>query len=146
MLAGCGGSQPSIGTPGSMPRTSAGAVHEGSGGSWIQPDAKKGTFATISPSLGGVNIYSYPADKLVGQLAGGFGSPEGLCNDKAGNVFVTDTSTGDVYEYAHGATQRLATLYDNSAPLYPFGCSVDPTTNNLAVTSADTNDIFVFKK
>jgi hypothetical protein len=114
-----------------------------SGLTGVRSGAKKETLLYISWS-GGVNVYSYPSDKQEISLTG-FQSPEGLCSDKAGNVFVTDTEAQAVYEFAHGGTAPIATLYDNNAEFNAFGCSVDPTTNNLAVTSADSNDVFIFK-
>jgi hypothetical protein len=111
--------------------------------SWIRPDAKRNTLLYIS-YFDGVNIYSYPSDEPVGKL-GGFESPEGLCSDAKGNVFVTDTTLQRVFEYGHGGTTPIQTIYDSSGQFNPFGCSVDPTSNNLAVTSADSHDVFVFK-
>ncbi|MBV8498406.1 MAG: hypothetical protein JO003_04040 [Candidatus Eremiobacteraeota bacterium] len=65
----------------------------------------------------------------------GFTPPTGECVDRAGDVFVvtenTSESAGVIYEYAHGGTEPIATLND---PNYAFGCSVDPTTGNLAVS------------
>jgi hypothetical protein len=62
-------------------------------------------------------------------------SGAGLCSDKHGNVFMPSAdSSGNavVYEYAHGASSPKATL---SVPgILAEGCSVDPTTGNLAVT------------
>jgi hypothetical protein len=52
--------------------------------------------------------------------------------DSAGNVWVTEQYGQDVIKYAHGGTLRIATL---SVPGFPTGCSVDPTTGNLAVVS-----------
>jgi hypothetical protein len=92
---------------------------------------------------GGVNVYGYPSDKLVTTL-NGFVTPEGLCADKAGNIFITDTEAHAVYEYAHGGKQPIQTLTDTSAPFRPIACGVDPVTNDLAVTSAKYNDVFIF--
>lgn len=140
-LGGCG-SQQARNFSSVVPETQA-IKHGSAQGSWIRSNAKQKTLLYIS-YFDGVNIYSYPSDELVGQLSG-FESPEGLCSDAAGNVFVTDTVLQTVSEYAHGATVPIATLYDASGQFNPFGCSVDPTTTNLAVTSADSHDVFVFK-
>jgi WD40 repeat protein len=132
LFAGCGGSgsslQPAVvqqGAPGS----------HAPGRSWILPDAKNNDLLYISDLLAQVvDIYTYKSGhKLVGQLTGFF-NPEGLCVDKAGNVYVTnDTSLGvyQITEYAHGSTVPIQTINDPDGRAN--GCSVDPTTGNLAV-------------
>ena len=133
LLAGCGGSQVPIGTPGAMPQVAAIAAHSGRGGSWMAPDAKKNDLLYISSSINGdVYVYSYPHDKLEGTLTG-FSSPEGECVDKSGHVFITSGS--GILEYAHGGTTPIATLKDAGSAR---GCSVDPKTGSLAVTNYST--------
>jgi DNA-binding beta-propeller fold protein YncE len=79
-----------------------------------------------------VYVYSFPKGKLEGTLTG-FNTPYGLCSDGAGNVWVVNDAANDIIEYAHGGTTPIATLSDPGE--YPEGCSVDPTTGNLAVTN-----------
>ncbi|HVR48066.1 MAG TPA: hypothetical protein VMT95_15655 [Candidatus Binatia bacterium] len=83
-------------------------------------------------------MLSYPNGQFIGALPTG-GSA--ICSDSQGNVFISYES--DVVEYAHGGTTPFATL---SLPGYqPDGCSVDPTTNNLAVVFRSTGgDVAVF--
>jgi hypothetical protein len=104
--------------------------------SWMAPDAKKDDLLYISDgSTYDVYVYSYPSGKLVGTLTG-FTEPTGECVDKTGDVFITTSTfygTGTIFEYAHGGTQPIATLSDPDGN--PRGCSVDPTTGNLAVTN-----------
>jgi hypothetical protein len=69
----------------------------------------------------------------VGTLTG-LSEPNGECVDKAGDVFVTQTGSASIVEYAHGATTPTTTLDDVSGN-YPYACSVDPTTGNLAVSN-----------
>jgi hypothetical protein len=91
----------------------------------------------LSAGTGGsgfINVYSYPAGKLVGQLTGLL-EPPGECVDSSGDVFAisyanTSFNSSTIYEYAHGGTSPIATLAD---PGVGMGCSVDPTTGNLAV-------------
>ena len=84
---------------------------------------------------GDVYVYSFPDAKLQGTLTG-LSVPAGECVDKAGDVWIVDEGTNDIVEYAHGGTAPIATLTDpNNAP---EGCSVDPTTENLAVANAQT--------
>jgi DNA-binding beta-propeller fold protein YncE len=143
VLASCGGSQAPIAPPGAMPQTAAIASHADRGKSWMLPEAKNEDLLYISFEGAAVNVYSYSTDRLVGQITG-FGDVAGLCSDKDGNVFATDTFSRIVYEFAHGGTQPIAKLYSGTNDFGPFGCAVDPTTNNLAVTNADSYEIFIF--
>jgi hypothetical protein len=157
ILGGCtnGGTQPQVGLPGAIqpPSTlntqslrhlpslpgNAGLVrHPDHGKSWMAPDAKKKDLLYISDQgAGAVYVYSYPKStgkkypKLEGTLTG-FDIPQGDCADKAGNVWITNQVPPEIVEYAHGGTSPIATLSDSG---YPAGCSVDPTTGNLAVTN-----------
>ena len=127
MLAGCGGVQNGMVTPVSSAQAKA---HRGS---WMLPEAKGEDLVYISSFVDNVYVFSYPKLKQVGDLkgAGGFG----LCSDKNGNVFVPSYyEGGKITEYAHGGSSPIATLPD-SGDGYPFACSVDPTTGNLAVTN-----------
>jgi DNA-binding beta-propeller fold protein YncE len=82
-----------------------------------------------------VYVYSYPKGRLKGTLTG-FTGPDGECVDAMGDVFVTNFYSHDIIEYAHGGTSPIATLSD---PGYvPKGCSIDPTTGNLAVTNFES--------
>jgi hypothetical protein len=102
----------------------------------MAPDAKKHDLLYVSDSFpygsNDVYVYSYPKGKLKGKLTG-FNEPSGQCVDKAGNVFITNFGASQILEYAHGGTSPIATLSDPG--YYPLGCSVDPTTGNLAVTN-----------
>jgi hypothetical protein len=134
MLAACGGSQPPIGTPGAVLQPSAIATHADRGTSWMLPEAKSEDLIYLSGYVDGetVYVYAYHSGKLVGML-GGFYTAQGLCVDKAGDVFVTDFHDQDILEYAHGATKIKADLGDEGYT--PNGCAVDPLTGNLAVAN-----------
>lgn len=143
LLAGCGTSQ-SI-APASIPQSEipSNVEHKQSG---MQRGAKSEDLLyvnAVEPSVGGgeVLVYTYPRGKFVGIL-GGFGHPGGLCSDTAGHVFVASGGTlGEdptVDEYSHGGNW-LATL---SLPGAPGGCSVDPTTGNLAVVTGGEISIY----
>jgi hypothetical protein len=104
--------------------------------SWMAPDAKHRDLLYLSnEEADDVYVYSWPGLKLKGTLTG-FYAPNGLCADKAGNVFVANEDTSQIFEYAHGGTSPINKLSDPGQ--YPVGCSVDPTTGNLAVTNIDT--------
>lgn len=79
-----------------------------------------------------VGIYSF-AGKEVGELKG-LDGVQGLCSDSQGNVWVT--YGGALLEYARGGTEPIAEVYTLYAT---FGCAVDPTTGDLAVTE-DTDE------
>jgi hypothetical protein len=129
-LAGCSGASQSL--PGV-----SGPNQQNAFGSWASPKAAKAS-KLLYVSDNGTNevyFYSYPKDVLMGTLTG-FSDPQGLCVDKAGDVFVANHGAADIIEYAHGGTSPIATLNDPGEE--PMGCSVDPTTGNLAVTSAQS--------
>jgi hypothetical protein len=79
-----------------------------------------------------VDVYTYPKGSFVGAL-GGFVQASGECVDKSGDVFITDFSASEIVEYAHGSASPIATLSDYGEA--PNDCSVDPRTNDLAVTN-----------
>ena len=144
MLAGCGGSHLPIDAPGALPQAQAVAPHVNLSRSWMAPEAKSEDLLYIS-DYSGVHVYSYPKGLHVGDITG-FASPAGLCSNEKGDVFVTDTSAYRVYEFAHGGTEPLKTLYDNSVDFEPIDCSVDPTTGNLAASASDAGFVVIFPK
>jgi hypothetical protein len=95
--------------------------------------AKSSPLLYVSDGSSGVSVYTYPALKSAGKLTG-FEQPEGLCVDKAGDVWVVDFGGEQIVEYAHGATKPKATL-KTPASHNPFACTVDPQTGDLAVTA-----------
>jgi hypothetical protein len=95
------------------------------------PEAKSGDLLYVSGLSGharAVKILSYPEGKSVGKLTG-FGIAAGLCSDSGGDVFVVDAGNDKIIEYAHGGAAAINTL---NTPTGLNGCSVDPTTGNLA--------------
>ena len=86
-----------------------------------------------------VQVFTYPRGKLVGSL-GIFDSY--LCSDRFGNVFVTGAEgISYVWIFPHGSGQPKATLYN---PQSPGGCSVDKSSENLAVSDPDSNLMVIF--
>jgi hypothetical protein len=153
LLVGCnaGGSQ--LTPSGALAQNAARAHHSGS---WMAPDAKKENLVYVSDGGGlttsgnGVYVYSYPEGKLKGTLTGVDG-PQGMCVDATGDVWVTNTDTTELTEFAHGGTAPIATLSDPGE--FPDGCAVDPTTGNIAATSLCTSpncgqggDLAIYKK
>lgn len=79
-----------------------------------------------------VEVYDYPQGTLVGTITG-FSYPQGECADTQGNVYVVDTGSSQIFEYAHGGTSPLNILSDSGET--PASCAVDPNTGNLAVSN-----------
>jgi hypothetical protein len=125
LLAGCGGSNPPIG---------ASAASQGAATKAMAPRATSGALVYASNGCGGICVLSYPDGDLVSSITL-TGDREGACSDSAGNVFITNDT--QVVEYAYAGTTPIATLAlpGNTA----LGCSVDPTTGNLAVTFYGNN-------
>jgi hypothetical protein len=120
-LAGCGGGTfaPGPHAPGPTNR------------SWADRQAKGETLLYVSDlGANAVDIYTYPDGKLVGNLHD-FGSVAGLCADKTGDVFVVDEA-GPVQVFAHGGSTPMRKLATKGAP---YGCAIDPTTGDLALTN-----------
>lgn len=81
-------------------------------------------------------LYSYPGGAFVRQVSLR-NSPDALCSDARGNVWVTtgryNGHETQVLEFSHAGTTPIAIV--NGPSNNPLGCSVDPTTGNLAVST-----------
>jgi hypothetical protein len=152
LLAGCGGLPQALRSSAPSGQASIRApqrAHPDRGRSWMLAEAKKDNLLYVSDaSTYDVYAFSYPKGKLVGTLTDQ-NNPAGLCVDAKGDLFVTQLyGGGHIVEYPHGGTTPIESLSD---PGYePGGCSVDPTTGNLAVSniitdSFGTGDLLVFK-
>ncbi len=147
LLAGCGNGASRAGLGSSLPAMQSTSqftfgrpqsVHSDHSRSRMAPDAQAQNLLYVSDvGTNDVYAYSYPKLRLKGTLTG-FATPSGECVDSAGNVFITNFGTQQIFEYAHGGTNPIATLSDSG--YYPSGCSVDPTTGNLAVTNYSNSD------
>jgi hypothetical protein len=132
LLGGCGRSEPAISATNMIPSTSALATHIDSGESWMLPEARSEDLIYASAyTQNDVYVYDYKTGKQVGLLTG-FDVPNGQCVDKKGDVWIANTDGSSVIEYAHGGSAPIATLAADGAP---FGCAIDPTTGNLAITT-----------
>jgi hypothetical protein len=136
MLTSCDASQSPVGPAGAMPQSVSVGGHSAHARSWMLPEAKSDDLLYLSDrgnnsGLGSdVLVYSYPKAKLVGTLIG-FASPAGMCTDGNGNVWISNFDGGTIVEYVHGGTEPISTLKVPS--IFPQGCSIDPTSGNLAV-------------
>jgi hypothetical protein len=111
------------------------SVHPNAGKPWMDPDAKNVQYLlyTSDEATGTVNVYAHRSSgHLVGQLTG-FQFPYGECLDAASDVYIADFGARDIVEYAHGGTTPINTIHDRYG--FPVGCSVDPTTGDLAVAN-----------
>lgn len=119
-IAGCGGAA-------SLPQSAA------------APAIKRFTTSvstTIYVSEGGTNdviLLNYPSFNKIGKIKN-LHDPAGVCSDAAGNVWIVNSKSSKILEFAHNGHKAIASLSDSAAGL-PFACAVDPTTGNLAVTS-----------
>jgi hypothetical protein len=126
-LAGCAASQ--TGMSGAVPQSSLATTqshaHRASG---------SGDLLYVATDANFFYVVNYTTGKWqqVVYMPGGVGG--GACSDTSGNVFIAASNNGaSLYKFAHGGQTPIATLSDGN--YYPRGCSVDPTTGNLAVTN-----------
>jgi hypothetical protein len=129
MLGGCNGSQPPLGGPVAASKTVSMATVTRPNNTRLE---QKATSSDLLYVIGHETLYmlSYPAGQFVGSFS--VNGPRQLCSDGQGNVFLT-LASDQIVEYAHGGTTPVRTLSDPGEG--PTGCSVDPTTGNLAVAN-----------
>jgi hypothetical protein len=155
ILCRCSAAAPSS-TGGFMPLAASYLVRQGTlierKLSWMRPTAKEMDLLYVSDEgTNNVYVYSWPQAHLVGVISG-IAYPQGECVDRAGNIYVTalgTSGTSYVVEYAHGGTKPIARLNDEGYDA--SGCSVDPTTGNLAVTNLESRtlgggNLIIYKK
>lgn len=139
MFSACGGSQPSIGAPGAMARNLPVDADAERGGSWMLPEAKSGALLYVDSDINGqrplMSVFTYPRGKLVGTFDAG--GAVGLCSDAQGDVYAPSPATQQVLEYAHGSMSPFNSV---SVPGFPYDCSIDPTSGNLAVLYDTTSN------
>lgn len=107
MLAGCGGSQPPIGTPGAMPQSLAKSTHENASYLYVGTDEIPG----------GQRVLIFLRDELskgvVDSIREGVSEPAGLFVDSAGTLYVAndDESLHDrVTVYAKGGHKPIRVI------------------------------------
>jgi hypothetical protein len=124
------------------------AVHPDHSKSWISPDVARAP-RLLFVSDDGTNdvlIFTMPAMALKGTLTG-FSEPQGMCSDASGNIWITNTSTSQVFQYSRTG-QLLKTLSD--ADYFPVGCAVNRSNGDLAVTnivnvSDEPGNVMIYK-
>jgi len=100
--------------------------------SWMVP-ATQASGLLYASNGAVVWVFSYPQGVLFGKLELD-GTGGNLCSDNYGNVFMPLYSRAEILEYPHGGSRPIAIL-SSPTGYYPYACSVDPTTGNLAVTT-----------
>ncbi len=102
--------------------------------SWMASDAAAAKSLLYVSDAGtfDVYVYTFPELKPAGKLTG-FVEPQGECSDRGGNVWITNTVSQVILEFAHGGKHAIRTLNDPTG--YPGGCAVDASTGDLAVTN-----------
>jgi len=174
MLAGCGGGSPSSATSAvGLPQRSVASSHyifpskrliamtnargfvpepsHRRGKSWVNPMAKHTEYLLYVADTGGTgnyDIYNYKsqAGHLFGTLhpgSFGFSMPTGSCEDTAGNVYIIDAGSGLLWQFPHGSSSGTSVAITNA--MMPLGCSVDPTTGNIAVSNFGNSTMNIFQ-
>lgn len=88
----------------------------------------------LSNEQGSLHAFTFPDGQQLSRQP--VAATEGLCSDTNGNIYVPRFEGID--EYAHGGKHAIAKIDD---PGYNArGCSIDPTTGNLAVTNAQRQE------
>lgn len=106
LFAGCGEAKPPVGAVGTPPQSNSTSVGHPDG-RWISPLANpEDLLYVLDHATASVMIYSLRRSKLIATITG-FNEPESLCVDDAGDVFVPDYGTTNIYEYAHGLPAAL---------------------------------------
>ncbi len=115
-FAACSAAQPAT-----VPPSASGKVVVALAKSWMIPRARhQDLLYAASPVSNDVDVYTMGGTQ-VGELTG-FDEPTGLCVDGHGDVYIANTGSGTLVEYAHGGTTAI-NAYEPGASL--MGCSVD---------------------
>jgi hypothetical protein len=103
---------------------------------WMEPGANQNRLVYASDFNNSiVQVYNYPSNGTQNPPAGtltGFLNPQGMCVDKSNNLYIADTGNSRVQQYQWGSSSPSASYPATGE--YPVGCSVDPTTGNLAAS------------
>ena len=132
MLAGCGGSQPPIGAPGTMPQSRTIATQAKHSGSWMLPEYKVSGPLLYAVNSDGFNTYVSIYDPKTNDpspmavITKDLSEPFGDCIDGDGTLYVTNdpgSSLGWVSEYALGKTKPLRLITEGVN--IPGTCAID---------------------
>ncbi|HEY1883252.1 MAG TPA: hypothetical protein VGG51_09475 [Candidatus Cybelea sp.] len=145
VAAGCSGSQTQTGAL--VPAESGAAATQLSRlgvGSSMAPDVASSDLLYVADSKDdSVRVYSFPAGKPQGRLAGV--RADALCSGRDGDVVAPARS--EVLRYAHGGTRPIGELHSPFSSAQQF-CAIDPATGDVAVSgsSATQSGVAIFAR
>ncbi len=117
MLAGCGGSQPTIGAPGTMPQTNAIATHADHGKprirlpryiyvtNQVQSGSGSASSVTVYPALRSGNV---PPSAVITGSQTQLTEVNGIAVSDRGEIYVADSDTDEIVGFRRGATGDAA--------------------------------------
>jgi hypothetical protein len=122
LLAGCGGSQASIGAPGAMPQSAIMGAQPPCGDSWILPEATRAQRLIYVANNGSVLIFpERPHNpRPIGRIVTPVDSNHGLYVDHSGNLYVTN-GNNTVTVYRPGSATPSTTYSSGlNGPMFPI--------------------------
>lgn len=164
ILAACSGAQSGMGSTGTMPSSVGGgnlktvtAIHPMAlhqlglrSGGVVSPDKKKKSSYAYISGIYTDEIYVYDFSKgkfgnSVGTITSGISEPQGICATKS-DVWVANTGTSQLLEYAGGSTTSNGSLTDTGE--YPVDCAVskkgDMAASNIISTAGSGGNVVVW--
>jgi sugar lactone lactonase YvrE len=147
-LAGCGGSQPPIGAPGTMPQSRAIAVHA----DWGSETPNYKASGPLLYVTNGDAIYNYVTvydvkqknPRPIAQITKDVNDAAGACVDKNGTLYVVNEArAGWVSEYTLGHTKPLRVITKGINT--PAFCAIDAS-GNLWVTNIGLDNVTEYLK
>jgi hypothetical protein len=147
LLAACGGLQPTIGGPGTMPQNRAIVARADRRGSWIArgADSRHPWLYVTGNSNNEVAIYDlgklgYPK---IGAITDGVSSPADVAVDGYGTLYVAN-ETGTITIYPAGSTSPSLTISNGLEQ--PQGVAVDASGNVYVANRGTSPSIQVYEK
>jgi hypothetical protein len=134
-LAGCGA--PSIASARDAPRglVQLDQTATGASGDLIFTSADRNANGDY------IFVWSYPRGRFVKAIGRAAGI--GMCSDENGNVWLAEDAGRELIEFDHSGSIEKQ-LPDDGYNAAPWGCSVDPTTGNVAAINIDSGDLVVW--
>jgi len=109
-----------------------GAVHPDHHKSWVSPDVRRAKRLYFASDVWNDDVYIFtlPGMALKGVLTG-FNEPQGECADKAGNIWVANSNTEQMFELSRTGS-IINTINDTYGA--PVSCAINPKNGAMAVT------------
>lgn len=114
-----------------------GEVHPDHHRSWVSPDAHRAKRLYFASDVWNDDVYIFklPGMALKGVLTG-FNIPQGECADRAGNIWVANTNTNQMFELSRTGS-IINTINDSYGA--PVSCAINPKNGAIAVTDFNGN-------